>query len=48
MGSSHNGDGVVVEYCWDIFRGEFVCGVADEETSLADGTVADDNAPAEG
>jgi hypothetical protein len=47
-GSSHNGDGVVVEDCGDIFRGELVCGVANEKTCLADRTVADDDAPARG
>lgn len=41
---SHDGDGVVVEDCRDIFRGEFVGSVANEETGLANGTVADDNA----
>jgi hypothetical protein len=48
MGSSHDGDGVVVEDGGDIFRGELVRGVADEKTCLADSTVTDDDAPARG
>lgn len=44
-GHSHYGDGIVVENGRHIFRREFVCGVADEKTCLANGTVADDNAP---
>jgi hypothetical protein len=44
-GSSHDGHGVVVEDCWDIFRGELVGGITDEKTCLSDGTVADDDAP---
>jgi hypothetical protein len=44
--SSHNGDGVVVEHGGDIFRGELVGGVADEQTCLADSTVTDDDASA--
>lgn len=42
---SHHRDGVVIENGRDIFRGELVCCVADEETSLSNGTVADDYAP---
>jgi hypothetical protein len=45
-GSSHNGHGVVVEDGGNIFRGELVGGIADEETSLADCTIADDDTPA--
>lgn len=45
---SHDGDGVVIEDGGDIFRGELVGGVADEQTCLSDSTVADDDAPAEG
>jgi hypothetical protein len=45
-GGSHNGDGVVVEDGGDIFRGELVRGVTNEQTCLADGTVTDDDAPA--
>jgi hypothetical protein len=46
-GSSHYGNGVVVENGGDIFGRKLVRGVADEETCLADGTVADYDAPAE-
>jgi hypothetical protein len=45
-GISHNGDGVVVEDGGDIFRGELVGGITNEQTCLADGTVTDDDAPA--
>jgi phage terminase large subunit-like protein len=45
-GCSHNSDGVVVEDCGHVFRRELVRGVTDEETCLADRTVADDDAPA--
>lgn len=40
----HDCDGVVVEDCGDIFGGELVGGVTDEETCLSDRTVTDDNA----
>ncbi len=45
-GDLHNGDRIVVEDCWDIFRGEFIGGIGDEEARLADSTVADYDAPA--
>lgn len=45
MGGSHDGDGVVVKYSGDIFRGELVGGVTDEQTCLANGTVADYDTP---
>jgi hypothetical protein len=45
MGSSHDGDGVIVKYSRDVFRGKFIRGVAYEETCLADRTVADDDTP---
>jgi hypothetical protein len=45
-GISHNSDGVVVEDGGDIFRGELVRGITNEQTCLADGTVTDDDAPA--
>jgi hypothetical protein len=44
-GGSHDGDGVVVEDGGDIFRGELVGGVTDEQTCLANGTVADYDTP---
>lgn len=47
-GSSHDSHGIVVKDCGHVFGGELVCGVADEQTSLADGTVADDDAPRAG
>jgi len=43
----HNRDGVVIEDCGYIFRGEFVGCVANEETCLANGTVTDDDASAQ-
>jgi hypothetical protein len=43
-GYSHYRDGVVVEYCRDIFGGELVGRIADEKAGLSDGTVTDDNA----
>ena len=46
MEDVHDSHSVVVENSWDIFRWEFVCCVADEEACLADGAVADNNAPA--
>lgn len=45
MGGSHNGDSVVVEDRGDIFRRELIRGVTDEETCLADSTVANNDAP---
>lgn len=42
---SHNGDGVVVENSRNIFGGELVGRVANEQAGLADGTIADDDAP---
>lgn len=44
----HNRDGIVVKYCWDVFRRELVCCVADEKACLSDGTVANDHAPGRG
>ena len=41
----HDSYGIIVENCWDVFGGELVCGVADEKACLADGTIADHNAP---
>jgi len=42
--NSHYSDGIVVEDGRHVFRGEFVRGVADEETGLADRTVPDHDA----
>jgi hypothetical protein len=47
-GGSHDSHGVVVENCGNVFRGKLVRGVADEQTCLADSTVADDDTPVEG
>jgi hypothetical protein len=41
----HNSDCIVVKDSWDIFRGELVRCVTDEETSLSHCTIADDDAP---
>lgn len=42
---SHYRNGIVIEDGGNVFRGELVRRVADEETCLSDGTVADDDAP---
>jgi len=42
---SHNGDGVVIENSRNIFGGELVGRVANEQAGLADGTIADDDTP---
>lgn len=34
---------VVLEDCRDVFRGETICGVADQHTCLSDATVANDH-----
>lgn len=44
--SLHDCDSVIVEDCGDIFGGELVGGIADEETCLSDRTVTNDNASA--
>lgn len=44
----HDSNGIVIEDGRDVFRGEFVGRVADEETCLADSTVTDDDTPAGG
>jgi len=41
----HYRDGIVVEDGRNIFRRELVCGIADEQARLTDGTVADDDTP---
>jgi hypothetical protein len=40
---SHNGNGIVIEDGWDIFGGEFVGRVTDEETCLAHSTITDNH-----
>ena len=45
---SHDGDGVVVEDCRYVFRRKLVRSIADEQTCLADGAVANNDAPVEG
>jgi hypothetical protein len=40
---SHNGNGIVIEDGRDIFGGEFVGRVTDEETSLAHSTITDNH-----
>lgn len=42
---SHNGDGVVVKDSRDIFGGKLVGRIADEQTGLANSTIADDDTP---
>jgi hypothetical protein len=44
----HHSHGVVVKYGGDIFGGELVGCVGDEQASLTDGTVADDDTPRRG
>jgi hypothetical protein len=41
----HYRDGIIVEDCRDVFRGELVGSVADEQARLTDGTVTDDDTP---
>lgn len=43
----HDSDGVVVKYCGNVFGGELVGSVTDEQTCLAHSTVTDDNASVE-
>lgn len=43
--NSHNSDSIVIEDSRDVFGGELVCRVADEQACLSDSTVADDNTP---
>lgn len=44
MGGSHYGDRIIIEDSGDVFRRELIRRVTDEETCLANGTVANDNA----
>ena len=41
----HHSDRIIVEYGWNVFRWELVRGVADQEAGLADGAIANHNAP---
>lgn len=43
----HYRDGIVIEYGRDVFGGELVGRIADQQTSLADSTVTDDDASVE-
>jgi hypothetical protein len=45
-GDSHHSNGIVIEDGWDVFGGELVGGVANEQTGLAHGTITDDHTPA--
>ena len=45
-GVIHHRNGIVVEDCRHIFRREFVRRVRDQETGLANGTIAHHNTPA--
>jgi hypothetical protein len=40
---SHDSNGIIIEDSGNIFGRELVCGVADEQTCLADSTVTDDH-----
>jgi hypothetical protein len=40
---SHDSNGIVIEDGWDIFGGEFVGRVTDEETSLSHSTITDNH-----
>ena len=42
--NSHDCDRVVVKDCWDVFGGEFVGSVANEEAGLANCTIANNDA----
>lgn len=42
----HDSDGIVVKDCRDVFGWELVRSVADQETGLANSTIADDDTPA--
>lgn len=44
--NSHNSDGIIVEDGGNVFGGEFIRRVTDEETSLANGTIPDYHASA--
>jgi hypothetical protein len=44
----HNRDSIIVKYGRDIFRREFIGGVANQQTRLSDSTVANNHAPSSG
>jgi hypothetical protein len=46
MENLHNSDSIVIKNGRDVFGGEFVCRIADQETGLADSTVTDDHTSA--
>jgi hypothetical protein len=39
----HHRDGIIIKNGRNVFRGELVCCVTDEEASLSYSTIADDN-----
>lgn len=41
MAHLHDSHGIIVENSWNVFRGEFVGGVADQQACLPNRTVAD-------
>ena len=45
QGYSHDSDSIIVEHRRDIFGRKLVCSVADKQTSLANSTVSDNDAP---
>ena len=42
---SHDCNSIVVKNRGDVFTGELVGGVGDEQTSLSDGAITDNNTP---
>lgn len=44
LAANHNCDSIVIEDSWNVFGWKFVGGVRDEQASLTDCTVADNNA----
>lgn len=45
MEGSHDRDGIVIEDSGDIFRGKFICRVADEEACFSYSTITDHHTP---
>ena len=41
----HNSNGIVIKYRWNIFRGESIRSVTNQEAGFANRSVSDDNAP---